>query len=184
MSRQHDQIDSEVKKTNAERIRQAGSFRFSYWIPVVKESHSISPHRFMTAPVAVAMHLLPQVDKSQFASSDSDKRPSRCRWPPAQTGREHCSARNVANCRNIGQLCYAGQRADGARPEHRPVWTDSAVRVDASLRKSVDFWSSQRADLVNCTRKPFRLKGGVTCVVVLDNLRERVLDLDTYGPGL
>ena len=32
--------------------------------------------------------------------------------------------------------------------------------------------------------KPFRLKGGVTCVVVLDNLRVRVLTLDTYGPGL
>jgi hypothetical protein len=57
MSRQHNQIDSEVKKTNAERIRQAGSFGFSYWIPVVKESLSISPHRFMTVPFAVAMHL-------------------------------------------------------------------------------------------------------------------------------
>lgn len=57
MSRQHNQIDSEVKKTNAEGIWQAGAFRFSYWIPVVKESHSISPHRFMTVPVAVAMHL-------------------------------------------------------------------------------------------------------------------------------
>ena len=45
------------KRTNAERIRQAGSFRFSYWIPVVKESHSISPHCFMTVPVAAAMHL-------------------------------------------------------------------------------------------------------------------------------
>ena len=57
MTRQHDQIDSEVKKTNAEGIWQAGAFRFSYWIAVVKESHSISPHRFITVPVAAAMHL-------------------------------------------------------------------------------------------------------------------------------
>ena len=71
------------------------------------------PIAFMTVPVAVAVHL-----RCHKSTSRTWLRVSRINdavrntFPLLvghfrQAGREHCSARNVANCRNIGQFNYA-----------------------------------------------------------------------------
>ena len=80
----------------------------------------------MTVPVAVAVHL-----RCHKSTSPSWLRISRINDGVNKTfplfvghfvmqGREHCSARNVANCRIIGQLSYAlALSVQHLRPGHQ-----------------------------------------------------------------